>query len=132
EASHFQLFGENSKPIHHLHIKDGTVTVMSAEEAQVYRKSDAYYNLTLGFNDPSHKLNNGDKLKIQKIKFLNGESQFTTEELELLKKWFARQGVENMQLFYEEYVLASENNKLKAAEYHHGESSLKRLFSEMR
>ncbi|MBA3237429.1 MAG: hypothetical protein H0T62_03645 [Parachlamydiaceae bacterium] len=98
----------------------------------MYRKSDAYYNLTLGFNDPSQKLNNSDKLKIQKIKFLNGELQFTTEELELLKKWFARQGGENMQIFYEEYVLSSENKKLKAAEYYHGESSLKRLFSEIR
>ncbi|CRX37687.1 DUF3638 domain-containing protein [Estrella lausannensis] len=129
EASHFNLFGNHSPSIHHLDIREGKITVMSAEEAQSKRSADEYYNLTLGFNDPSKQLTESERLKIVKIKFLNGESQYSPDETELLKKWLQSQGPKKMQDFYENYVLAGDNKKPKADAYRSGANSLKQLFS---
>jgi hypothetical protein len=44
--------------------------------------------------------------RITKVKFLNGESSYTKEELAILEKWIKKYGVDTMRKFYETRVIS--------------------------
>jgi hypothetical protein len=107
----YRLLGPHRMAFHHLLIKDSRVTVLTQEEARLVRNSPDYYNLTLGFNDPDRKLSTSERFKTLKIKFLNGESQYSREELDLLKKWFKSQGTTKMRTLFLDHVLKGQPRK---------------------
>jgi hypothetical protein len=80
--------------------------------------------LNLGFIDPNQKLTQEQLLKIVKIKFLNGESQFSPEEIHLLKLWFKVQDKSKMQQLFLEHILSGYPQK--ALRYQN--SPLQKLF----
>jgi IS5 family transposase len=97
---------------------------MSQAEAGQYRGHPDYYNLTLGFNDLKKKPTPDQLFKIIKVKFLNGESQFSEEEIKFLKQWFKIQGASKMQKLYFEHIL--KGYPKKASRFHN--SPLQKLF----
>lgn len=103
------------------------VTLLTQTEAKLFRNSPDYYNLTLGFNDPNKKPPQEELFKIVKLKFLNGECQFTPDEIKLLKIWFKGQGVKKMQTLYLDHIL--KGYPKKTARYQ--DSALQNLFAEM-
>lgn len=123
----YKLLGSRRTDFHHLLVKDSKVTLLSQAEAELYRDSPDYYNLTLGFNDSNKKLSQDEQFKIVKLKFLNGECQFTPNELKLLKLWLKSQGAKKMQKLFLEHIL--KGYPKKTARYQN--SSLQNLFAEM-
>lgn len=128
----FQLLGPHRTPFHHLLVKsdekDLKVIVMSQKEAAAYRDKPEYFNLILGYTDVNKKLGRDSMYKIARIKFLNGESiSYSSEEMNLLQKWFKVQGVEKMRKLFHEHILTG--HPKKADEYQN--SPLQRLFVEM-
>jgi hypothetical protein len=102
------LLGSNRTDFHHVLVNDDdTVTLITHEEAQEFCTSPQYYNLTLGFNDPNKKPTTNQLLKIVKLKFLNGESQYSKEEINLLKLWFKAQGTAKMQALFVAHILSA-------------------------
>lgn len=129
-ASSYQFFGTKPIPFHHLLVNNGTVTLMTQKDAVIYRWTDDYCNLTLGYNDLSKKMSKDEMFKIVQIKFLNGESKFDAGELKLLEKWFLDQGPIKMKTFYEKFAIQGPLKKKKAALYR-ADSSLKDLFKRL-
>nr|NGX43070.1 hypothetical protein [Chlamydiota bacterium] len=127
EEDGYKLLGSRRTDFHHLLVKKSKVTLLTQREAMLYRDSPDYYNLTLGFNDPNKKLSQGEQLKIVKLKFLNGECQFSPDELKLLKLWFNSQGARKMQKLFLEHIL--NGYPKKAARYQ--DSPLQNLFAEV-
>lgn len=126
EKTSFTLLGPHRIDFHHLLVKGSEVTLMSQEEATKYRESPEYYNITMGFNDPGKKLTLDQQFKIVKLKFLNGESQYSKEEIDLLKQWFKVQGTDKMQKLFIDYIL--KGYPVKTNRYQ--DSPLQKLFAE--
>ena len=66
--------------------------MLTGNEARRFISDPNYYNLSLGFIDPKKQPTPEQLAKIVKIKFLNGESQFSKQEIEMLKAWFNSEG----------------------------------------
>ena len=101
------------------------VTAMSLNEASSRRENSDYFHLNLGFNDPAKETTSDQQFKIIKLKFLNGESQYSQEELKLVKKWFKEQGFQKMQKLYMEHILKGYPQKAQRFE----NSPLQNLFA---
>ncbi len=100
------LLGPNRINFHHVLINDDdTVTLITDEEFQDHKSNPNYYNLALGFYDPDRKLSPTQLLKVVKLKFLNGESLYSLDELHLLELWFKAQGKEKMHKLFVEHIL---------------------------
>ena len=84
---------------------------MTLAEAPQHRTSNDYYNLTFGYNDAHKEVTRDTLYKVIKVKFLNGEAQFTAEELALLEKWLLAQGPAKMQELYLKYIIAGSPQK---------------------
>ena len=120
------LLGPYKIPFQHLVIKENNIILFS--QLEDITSDPNYYNLTLGFKDPSRQLSPAAFEKIVKIKFLDGESSFTTKELAFLEKWFTEAGVENMETLYLKYILKYQADKKIAFEG----SNLQRLFKKLK
>lgn len=123
----YHLLGTKRTPFHHLMIDKDQITLLTQNEAEKYFGEPNYYNLTLGFKNPEMKLSPVAQYAVTKIKFLNGESQYSREELQYLKLWFKTKGIKEMRTLFEDHVL--KGFPLKAAKYQN--SSLQRVFNEM-
>ena len=123
----FKLLGSRRTDFHHLIVKDSKVTLLSQAEAKLHLYSPNYYNLTLGFNDSNKKPTRDEQFKILKIKFLNGESQYTSDELKILKFWLQSQGAKKMQKLFLEHILRGFPKKI--ARYQ--DSALQNLFAQV-
>jgi len=120
----FKLLGSHRMDFHHLLVKDSKVTLLTQNEAMHYYNEPDYYNLTLGFLDLKKKPKADELFKIVKIKFLNGESHYSTEEITLLRIWIKGAGVEKMQKLFVEMIL--NGYPKKAARYQN--SPLQQIF----
>jgi hypothetical protein len=78
-----RLLGPHQIPFHHLLIEGDKVSLFS--QLEDITSDPNYYNLTLGFKDPSRKLPPLAFEKVVKLKFLNGESSFSKEEMKFLE-----------------------------------------------
>jgi hypothetical protein len=121
------LLGSQRIDFHHLQIQGSKVTLLSRAEAEPLRGSVDYYNMTLGFNDLSKKPSREALFKIVKLKFLDGEAMYNTEELKMLKEWFKSQGPAKMQKLYLEHILKGFPKKTDR----YKNSPLQKLFVEM-
>lgn len=122
---HLQLLGNHRLPIHFVKVvSDEEVVILSQNEAK-NSKNDSY-NLGFGFYDPNKPIS--DKLleKITKIEFLNGESSFSLPKQDILKKWFAEQGLGKMQDLYLKHIIAGSPEKTAA----YSNSHLKKIFEQ--
>lgn len=131
-----QLLGPHRTPIHFLRILDDKVTILSQldaahaadlKDANDKKSKAQFYNLTLGFIGSNAVLTDEAKKKVVKIKFLDGESSFTKEEIKILKEWFQEQGASKMRKLYFEYITSGYPIKAEA----YKDSSLHDLFTEM-
>ena len=127
DRNYFELLGSRRMDFHHLLVKDSKVTLLSHVEAEKYRNSPDYYNLTLGFNDPKKTPSKDEAYKIVKLKFLNGDSHFSLEEIAFLRVWFKSQGVDKMKNLYLKFILSGYPEK--TTQYNN--STLQRLFAEL-
>lgn len=128
------LFGRFRTPLHHVGIReDGTVMILSKSDLRNFKNRNTnenmkLYNLTLG---PIEDMKISPKTfeRIVKIKFLNGESNYSKKELEILREWIGKEEVATeMREFFMGHIL----NGLpqKRTEYNTG-SDLKKLFHEL-
>jgi hypothetical protein len=93
-----------------------------------YYESKDYYHLNLGFcHRTDRKISPRLLAKIVKVKFLNGESRYSEEEIAQLKLWLAEHGAAKMRQLYE-YALAASSAKRAA---YNGKSVLKTLFQSL-
>ncbi len=122
--NYFSLVGRHRIEFEHLLITDSSVIILSQEEAQNELDNPHYYNLTLGYSDPTKKLSQSDLLKVVKVKFLNGEVDYSEPELALLSQWIKAQGNEKMERFFVDHILAGYPQKTTRL-YH---STLNKLF----
>jgi hypothetical protein len=127
DRDYYALLGNRRTDFHHLLVKDSQVTLLSQWEADYYVTGPYYYNLTLGFNDPKKKPSKDEAYKIVKLKFLNGDSQFTKDEIALLKIWFKSQGIEKMKKLYLQMIIAGYPEKIAT----YKNSTLQQLFQLM-
>jgi len=126
DTTHISFLGEHRPDFHHLLIDDTKVTLLPIKETSTVIDKPNYYNLTLGYIDASKKPPPPNiMLKILKVKFLNGESQYSAEEIELLKKWFKSCGIEKLKKLYLERIISGQ--ALKTSRYKN--SPLQKLFS---
>jgi len=122
----FALLGKRRTPFHHM-LDDGKkIILLSQVEAANQVNTPGYYNLTLANLNPHKKIPLDTKLKVAKIKFLQGISQFDADEINFLKQWFQVNGKSKMQTLYFEHIL--NGYPQKAARYQG--SSLQKLFAE--
>jgi hypothetical protein len=124
-----QLVGTGRIPFHHLLVKGDEVTLLSAYEEQLQNPN--YYNIYLGYKDPKKQPSRGAAQKIVKLKFLNGESSYTTEERLFLKLWIheanKRHGAKSMEKLFLKVIL---NNQIDKKKHFEG-SALEDLFREL-
>lgn len=106
-----ELLGSNRTDIHHLLIEEDKVKILTQLEAASYKDDPNYYNLTLGFLDPNRTLTKTQLLQVAKVKFLNGVSNYTVEELDLLKAWLTRQGPKKMKDLFLQQILKGKPDK---------------------
>lgn len=116
-----KLLGPQRTPFHFVEVEQDAVTLISENEIRGLANP---YNLTLGFCNNDEELTPVARTKIVKLKFLNGDSHFTKEEIAILKAWFLQFGPQKMQKLYQEKILAG--HPLKAIAY--SNSSLQKLF----
>lgn len=109
---YFALLGSHRIEFQHCLIEGSKVTLLSQEEATHELNNPNYYNLTLGFTDPTKTLTSGALLKIVKLKFLNGESSYSKEELKLLQQWISVQGKEKMERLFVDKILSGFPKKM--------------------
>lgn len=124
QNDHFALLGSFRTEYSHLLVDGDKVTLLTQNEAKKFVSDPNYYNLSLGFTDPNKKLTRDQLFNIVKLKFLNGESQFSKQEIEMLKDWFKPEGIEKMQKLYLEHVINGYPQKI--ARYQN--SPLQKLF----
>ena len=48
----------------------------------------------------------GNAKKVVKVKFLNGDSHYSQQELELLREWFKQEGPKEMRTLYLKHILS--------------------------
>ncbi len=125
-----KLFGPFRTPIHYVKVEsDDKVILLSQQDAIDLRLNygkGAYenlYHLAHGFYD-ERPISPALQEKIVKIKFLNGESAYTTAELPILEKWLKSCGIEQMQRLFEKQIIAG--SPLKTTAF--ARSILRKLF----
>ena len=117
QISDLKLLGNHRTPFHFMLVKAGKVILLSQPEAIMEYKNDPnLYNLTLGFCNSNKSIDTQLLEKIVKIKFLNGDSDYSKEEQILLKQWFIQEGVEKMQKLYADYIVSGYPQKALAFE----------------
>jgi hypothetical protein len=120
------LLGAHRIPFNHLIIEGDNVTLFS--QLEKITNNPNYYNLTLGFKDPTRQLSPAAFEKIVKLKFLNGESSFTKKEIAILESWLTKSGVEKIESLYLKHILKYQHDKKIAFEG----SNLERLFKKLK
>ncbi|NGX41816.1 MAG: hypothetical protein K940chlam7_00090 [Chlamydiae bacterium] len=113
-----KLLGAHRTPFHFVRMIDDAVILLNQDDALLQERGDLiniYYDQ---LDDP----------RIAKIKFLNGESSYSKEELNFLRDWIQENGKEKILRFYCEHILAGFPEK--AASY--SNSNLRNLFQEVK
>jgi len=121
-----RLLGPHRTPFHHLVVEGDSVTLFSAIEDSTSHPD--YYNVTLGFKDPTREISSIAFKKVLKLKFLNGESHFNKEEIAILEKWFKDEGVDKLETLYLKHILKFQPDKRVSFKG----SSLERLFKKLK
>ncbi len=123
DPSKLKLLGTHRTPFHHLYLEGNEVQLKALEEFNA-SEDENYYNLYLGYNDPSRKPTKKAFEKIVKLKFLNGESTYSKKELEFLENWIQEAGGDKMQHFFESIILRGQPDHVTRYQ----NSALRRLF----
>jgi hypothetical protein len=121
------LLGNHRTPFHFLRVQnDGSVIILNQQDA-ANLKGPSLYNLTFGFYDPEKPVSKQLLERVAKIKFLNGDTSYSKEELACLKPWIQAHGVENMLELFQKHILSGYPEK--AAAYTAG--NLRLLFKDI-
>lgn len=123
-----KFFGPYRTPLLHIGVrKDNSLILFSRQE--IKRNFDNFdgYNLTLGSLNGT-AINPEVLEKIVKVKFLNGESTYRKEELEILKNWLLKEGVLKMRKLFIKHILKGFPKKMAA---YNDSSDLKNLFRDL-
>ncbi len=127
-----QLFGPNRTPFHFVSLQNGHALLLSQIDTdQMFQQifQAGLYHLKNGIlkkKDQSLVTPEMAK-KIVKIKFLNGDSHYSKQELDFLREWFKQEGAEKMKTLYHKYILAGFPQKA----IHSQGSALDHLFKEV-
>lgn len=124
--SDIALFGQYRKPIKYVMIEKDKITLLNHEEAskRIAKDYTNVYELTVGYVNSKDKIDEETAQKLTKIKFLAGKSNYSRQELEFLRKWIEKEGVEKMHDLFCKHILKGQ--VLQSIEYE--QSSLKKLF----
>lgn len=133
--SEMQLFGVYRTPLHFVDIENEQVTILSQLDAanaiigsfKGSIKEDRLYNLSLGYCKNVEKPSVVVRKKIVKVKFLNGDMNYTEDECKILMEWLKEAGPERMKRLFIKKILAGFPEK--AAGYHG--SALSRVFKKL-
>ncbi len=102
DISDLKLLGACRTPFHFVQVFDNDdILILSHNESS----AKDHYNLTFGFYDKKRAVSLELLKNIVKVKFLNGDSDFTKKELKILKSWIEFHGAEKMQYLYEHHIL---------------------------
>ena len=119
-----QLLGPHRTPLEYVLVKGENPILLSYREADIFMDDPGFYSLTLGFYSPNKKLSPEMLEKIVKIKFLNGDSHYTNEELPILKNWLKAHGTEKMSKLFLDKIIGGDRRKVIAYQG----SQLQRIF----
>ncbi|MBS0654613.1 MAG: DUF3638 domain-containing protein, partial [Verrucomicrobia bacterium] len=118
-----QLLGNNRNPFDHILVgANDEVTLLSQKDATKVGSKELY-TLSTGFYK-KRALSKKLQERITKVKFLNGESTYTRDELAILQAWMKKYDLKTMQKFYEERIISGYPEK--ALRY--SQSNLRTLF----
>jgi hypothetical protein len=124
--SNFKLIDSYRVPFYFVKVLDNDdVIIISRGDA--VNTDKGLYNLTYGFCKEEREISPKLKKNIVKVKFLNGDSEYTKEERKILKAWINESGVEKMRVLFEEYLIKSTPNK--RALYHTPGNQLYKLLN---
>lgn len=125
----FAFFGREQKKINYLMIDENKVTLINNEEASRRIKAGYknLYELRIGYVNSKDKISENIIQNLIKVKFLNGESRYTLKEMNYLRSWIEKEGVQKMYDLYTKHIL--KNQILKSRKYQ--QSPLQKLFHEL-
>jgi len=132
------LFGKTRTPLHFALIQKDQVTILNQQDAAAFQSaavnekeaiaSDMHlYNLTLKTLDNAGMLSPNVLQKVVKVKFLNGDVEYTKMELIELESWLRKFNPVVMRQFLLNHVLAG---RPKAMNAYYG-SLLQKLFNKL-
>jgi len=135
------LFGESRTPFKYLMFGNDKLLILSQNDARFIGKDlmdMPRYHVDLGpccidkrnahNADKAGPKTPADNLRLLKVKFLDGYSDFSKNEIAILREWITEVGSQEMEQFYTGHVLKGFPKKF--AKYQ--SSSLKELFEERR
>lgn len=102
--NNIKMFGSNRTPFHRIEFHQGKAFILFGNET-VHSKHTDQYQLFLGFIDRNRTLTDAEFEQIVKIKFLNGECQYTKKERAVLESWIEREGRAKMKTLFERHIL---------------------------
>ena len=104
--SDFALFGSHRKESKYVMIENDKITLLNHSEAErrVKEGFKNIYELTIGYVNSQAEIDEETAQKLTKIKFLAGTSHYSRQELQYLRDWFEKEGVQKMyDLFQQAY-----------------------------
>lgn len=104
-----KFFGPHRIPLQFVQLNDnGSIMLCSQNEVKGYITPPNLYHLTNGILDSTDEplLTPEVVEKIVKVKFLNGDSHYSKQELDILRKWFELEGAEKMRTLYSVHILS--------------------------
>lgn len=115
-----KLFGPNRFPIQtiafdHYYNEEKASGTLIVSEFEDRKLNSIRYDRVLGFKRKGNMLTAKQLNHLVKIKFLNGDAQYTKQERRVLKRWIELSGRERMREFFEKHILSG--FPLKAAVY---------------
>ena len=127
--SDFALFGPYRREVKYAMIENDKITLLNISEAEnrVKKRFKNIYELTIGFVGSQAKIDEETTQKLTKIKLLAGTSHYSRRELQFLRGWIEKEGVQKMYNLFNKQILKGQ--VLKSIAYE--QSSLQRLFQEM-
>lgn len=127
--AYIAFFGQRRKEIKYMIIENKKITLLNINEAERRLQNGVpnIYELTIGYVNSKDEIDGETANKLTKIKFLAGKSNYTRQELNFLREWIEKEGVQKMYNLFTKQVLKGQ--VLKSQEYQ--QSSLQKLFQEL-
>ena len=125
-----KLLGGRRTPLNFIKVLGDDEIILLNENDTVKQKlfsSNQICHVVLGFYDKTRKVSKQLLEKMVKVKFLDGESTYTKQELAILEDWFKAQGAQRMQNLYQQHILAGHPDKIAA----YSQSNLFTLFQRL-
>jgi len=107
-----QLFGSQRVPLKRV-VMEVPMIVLSEDDYIITQCNENVYDIDYGFChvDNDRPLSEDEKFRLVKIKFFYGETSYTREERQLLKRWIGECGAVRLKEFFERHALAGYPSK---------------------